>query len=131
LTLKNIGRALAVLRQERSLSQHELASRCGIGRSQISKYEAGKETMKLDTLGKLLGALNVEPEQFFQVVRSIEESLRPRQARRDRIEERVLRDAFRSLHSAIDNLQLVIERSLGPESDTSPIVSAPDQRAAS
>jgi transcriptional regulator with XRE-family HTH domain len=104
-----------MIRQGRGLAQYELAYRCGIGRSQLSKFEADKETMRLDTLGKLLGVLQVEPEQFFRFVRSVESSLRPERQRANAVEDRVLNDAFLGLRSAIDNLQQVLERSLRSE----------------
>ena len=50
--LKNVGKALAMVRQQRGLSQYQLAARCKMGRSQISKYESGREMMKLDTLDR-------------------------------------------------------------------------------
>ena len=105
-----IGQALAIIRQERAISQYELADQCRIGRSQISKYEAGKELMKLDTLEKILRVLNIEPDQFFRLVASLDDSLKPLpEAERER-RDRKLQEAFSKLHLAIDQLQEVIER---------------------
>jgi transcriptional regulator with XRE-family HTH domain len=121
-TFGNIGRAVALIRQETGLSQAALAYKCGIGRSQLSKYETGKETMRLDTLGRVLGVLHVEPEHFFRFVRSIEQAFPSNQSFRDRVEDLALQDAFQSLHSAIDNLQKVLERSRHRSMHASPTV---------
>jgi transcriptional regulator with XRE-family HTH domain len=106
-----IGQALAIIRQERGISQVELADQCRIGRSQVSKYEAGKELMKLDTLEKILRVLSIEPDQFFRLVASLDDSLKPLPEAEMELRDRKLRDAFLNLHSAIDHLQDAIERS--------------------
>lgn len=41
--VSNIGKALAMTRQQSGMSQYQLAVRCKMGRSQISKYEVGRE----------------------------------------------------------------------------------------
>ncbi len=46
--LKSVGRVLLILREERSVSQEKLALTCRIGRSQLSRYESGRELMRLD-----------------------------------------------------------------------------------
>jgi transcriptional regulator with XRE-family HTH domain len=61
----DLGRTLTLLRDLRGLSQAALARRAGIGKSQLSKYENGKEKPKLESLSKLLAVLDVQPLQFF------------------------------------------------------------------
>jgi len=61
----NLGRTLTLLRGLRGLSQTALARRSGIGKSQLSKYESGKEKPKLESLSKLLTVLEIQPLQFF------------------------------------------------------------------
>src|ERR1700681_3294113 len=107
-------------RQQSGMSQYQLAVRCKMGRSQISKYEAGREVMKLDTLEKLLSALDIEPERFFRFVRSLDESFGAQQRARVRGEDSVMEEAFQSLHLAIDKLQQVVERSLQPGAAPAP-----------
>jgi transcriptional regulator with XRE-family HTH domain len=115
MAFRNIGKALAILRQHRELSQAQLADRCGIGRPQISRYEAGKELMKLETLEKILGTLAVEPDDFFRFLRSLDESSGARERRVPaRIDDRLLAEAFQNLHSAIDELRQVVQRSIDP-----------------
>ncbi len=47
------------------MSQAALARAAGIGKSQLSKYENGKELPKLDSLEKILLTLGVTPLAFF------------------------------------------------------------------
>ncbi len=121
-----IGQALAIIRQERGISQYDLADRCRIGRSQVSKYEAGRELMKLDTLEKILRVLGIEPDQFFRLVTSLDDSLKPVPAAEKELRDRKLQDAFVNLHSAIDQLQYVIERSQSQTASESACAPASD-----
>jgi transcriptional regulator with XRE-family HTH domain len=45
-----IGARLRSIREQNGWSQRELANRVGIGRGQLSRYEAGSELPNLDTL---------------------------------------------------------------------------------
>jgi transcriptional regulator with XRE-family HTH domain len=60
-----LGSTLRLLREQAGLSQGELARNAGMGKSQISKYESGKEFPRLESLERLLDALGVEPLTFF------------------------------------------------------------------
>lgn len=61
----NLGRTLSLLRELRGKSQARVAREAGIGKSQLSKYENGKELPKLDSLEKVLIALKVGYFEFF------------------------------------------------------------------
>lgn len=61
----NLGRTLSLLRELRGKSQASIAREAGIGKSQLSKYENGKELPKLDSLEKVLKALEVGHFEFF------------------------------------------------------------------
>jgi transcriptional regulator with XRE-family HTH domain len=61
----NLGRSLSLLRELRGKSQAQVAREAGIGKSQLSKYENGKELPKLDSLEKVLNALKVGYFEFF------------------------------------------------------------------
>ena len=61
----NLGRTLTLLRELRGRSQAWVAREAGIGKSQLSKYENGKELPKLDSLEKVLTALDVGHFEFF------------------------------------------------------------------
>ena len=60
-----LGRTLRVLRESKGLSQSGLARTAGMGKSQVSKYESGKELPKLESLARLLQALDAEPLMLF------------------------------------------------------------------
>jgi transcriptional regulator with XRE-family HTH domain len=61
----HLGRTLSLLRELRGKSQAGVAREAGIGKSQLSKYENGKELPKLDSLEKVLKALKVGYFEFF------------------------------------------------------------------
>jgi transcriptional regulator with XRE-family HTH domain len=64
----NLGRTLSLLRELRGKSQARVAREAGIGKSQLSKYENGKELPKLDSLEKVLAALRVGYFEFFHTL---------------------------------------------------------------
>jgi transcriptional regulator with XRE-family HTH domain len=61
----NLGRTLSLLRELRGKSQTRVAKEARIGKSQLSKYENGKELPKLDSLEKILRVLKVDMFEFF------------------------------------------------------------------
>ncbi len=69
----NLGRTLALLRQLRGQSQASLAREAGVGKSQLSKYESGKELPRLDSLEKVLSALRVGYFEFFYSLHVVDE----------------------------------------------------------
>jgi transcriptional regulator with XRE-family HTH domain len=112
LAFSDVGKALAILRRRRGLSQTELAARCSIGRTQVFRYESGRELMRLHTLEKLLNQLGVEPEEFFRFLATLDPATLPPPGPAV-LDERRLRQAFDSLRSALNELQRTIERALG------------------
>jgi transcriptional regulator with XRE-family HTH domain len=62
---EHVGLALRVLRELKGISQARLARQAGLGKSQLSKYENGKDLPKLDSLAKVLSALEAEPLALF------------------------------------------------------------------
>lgn len=65
---RNLGLALKVLRELRGINQANLARQAGLGKSQLSKYENGKELPKLDSLERALNALGTDPLALFYLV---------------------------------------------------------------
>jgi len=61
----NLGRTLSLLRELRGRTQAWVAREAGVGKSQLSKYENGKELPKLDSLEKVLLVLEVGHFEFF------------------------------------------------------------------
>jgi transcriptional regulator with XRE-family HTH domain len=68
----NLGRTLSLLRELRGKSQARVAREAGIGKSQLSKYENGKELPKLDSLEKVLIALKVGYFEFFHTLHLVD-----------------------------------------------------------
>jgi len=64
---EHLGAALRLLREQAGLSQTRAAREAGMGKSQLSKYETGRELPKLDSLARLLQALGVQPLWLFYV----------------------------------------------------------------
>jgi transcriptional regulator with XRE-family HTH domain len=68
----HVGLALSLLRELRGKSQARLCREAGIGKSQLSKYENGKELPKLDSLEKVLNALKVGYYEFFYTMHLVD-----------------------------------------------------------
>lgn len=62
---RNLGPTLTLLREMRGKSQAGVARAADIGKSQLSKYESGKELPKLASLEKVLTALDMGPVDLF------------------------------------------------------------------
>ncbi|MGO9482359.1 MAG: type II toxin-antitoxin system Y4mF family antitoxin [Candidatus Kryptoniota bacterium] len=54
-----IAEAVRVHRKEAGLSQKQLADLAGVGKTAVFDIEKGKESVRLDTLVKVLDALNI------------------------------------------------------------------------
>lgn len=87
----NIGERITALRKEKTISQAELASRLGVSRQAVSKWEQGSsspDTAKLIQLAELLGtdveylATGISPEPK-SVVLNVVETV-------ERVEEKVI-----------------------------------------
>jgi len=59
-TLKRIGLKIKCLREERKISQQDLAAICNFEKSSMSRLEAGRTNVTIGTLLKIGEALNVE-----------------------------------------------------------------------
>ncbi|MEO6191598.1 MAG: helix-turn-helix transcriptional regulator [Thermoanaerobaculia bacterium] len=58
--LPDLGLAFRFLREQRRMQQAELARRAHIGKSQVSLYENGKQAPNLETMLRLLAALEAD-----------------------------------------------------------------------
>jgi transcriptional regulator with XRE-family HTH domain len=65
---RNLGLALGVVRQMRGRSQAAVARQARVGKSQLSKYEKGKELPRLESLERVLMALEVGSFEFFYIL---------------------------------------------------------------
>lgn len=69
---RHLGKALLLLRALRGMSQGLVAKRAGLGKSQLSKYERGQELPKLDSLEKILRALDLSCLDLFSALHEID-----------------------------------------------------------
>jgi transcriptional regulator with XRE-family HTH domain len=65
--LKNIGKLIKESRQERS-SLEDFAYEINISRSALARYEAGGD-MLLSSFLKVVYGLDIEPEEFFKLIK--------------------------------------------------------------
>lgn len=63
--MKNFGEKLKGLREERNLSQKELAQKTGLSIGSIQGYEQGRYNPKLEAIVKIAGALGVDLKVFY------------------------------------------------------------------
>lgn len=61
---RQVGAALRRLRRERRLLSKQVASRAGISRPMLSRYEHGQQHPSLPNLVKVLRALDCSAEDF-------------------------------------------------------------------
>jgi len=71
-TTKMIGRRLAVLRQQRDLSQSQLSRQTGVAQNMISEYESGNMRMHGELIALFATVLNVSGDEIL-TLNSLEE----------------------------------------------------------
>ena len=67
--LVQLGKRIRALREERKISQEELADRADIHRNYISQIEGGKRNISFYKLVKIARALQVRPSKLIDTVR--------------------------------------------------------------
>ena len=60
-----IGRRIKELRTEKSMSQEEVANTAEMERSFITHIESGRRNISVETLQRILDALNITFQEFF------------------------------------------------------------------
>jgi len=70
--IQNIGKVIRYHRKKAGLSQHELAKLAGVGKTAVFDIEKEKETIQLDTLRKILHALNINIRLESSLMKSYE-----------------------------------------------------------
>jgi transcriptional regulator with XRE-family HTH domain len=70
--MKAWGLAFLVLRRARGLSCQAVAIAAEVTPSNLSRYENGRGLPRYETLRRLLKALDVSPDSFFQSLRHVE-----------------------------------------------------------
>jgi transcriptional regulator with XRE-family HTH domain len=80
-----LGRALRWLRDRRGKRQYQVADGAGITKAMLSAYETGKQKPSLDTLEKILGALDCDLNDLHNSLQIVNE--RPEAMRRSLAKE--------------------------------------------
>jgi transcriptional regulator with XRE-family HTH domain len=62
---KQFGTRMRALRQQRGLSQEELAFSCDLDRTYIGSVERGERNISLVNIHTIAAALGVSPKEFF------------------------------------------------------------------
>ena len=63
---KYIGQRIRIIRKEKNLSQQNLSEKAGVGIDYISNLETKGSNIKIDTLEKIITALNITPSELFE-----------------------------------------------------------------
>ncbi|MEZ7624940.1 MULTISPECIES: helix-turn-helix domain-containing protein [Streptococcus] len=63
---KYIGQKIRTIRKEKRLSQQKLSEKAGVGIDYISNLETKGSNIKIDTLEKIITALNITPSELFE-----------------------------------------------------------------
>lgn len=66
------GKAVRTIRQNKKISQEELADLCGLHRTYISDIELGKRNVSLENIDKIANALQVKKSELFVEVEHYE-----------------------------------------------------------
>jgi transcriptional regulator with XRE-family HTH domain len=67
--LVQLGKRIRALREERDISQEELAGRADIHRNYMSQIEGGKRNLSLYNVVKIARALRVSPSKLLDTIR--------------------------------------------------------------
>ena len=81
--LEAFGRAVRQLRQERGMTQAELAARLSLGRTSITNLEKGQQSPPLSMLPEIASALGVDPLRLIANAHRRRRQRRGRQPRGD------------------------------------------------
>ena len=65
--IQQVGLKIKKFREERNLTQEDLANDCNIPKSQIGRIERGEINTTLRTLYKISKAFNIEPKEIIDL----------------------------------------------------------------
>lgn len=74
---EDLPRALRWLRRRRGLTQGDIARVSGVQAAMVSRYETGQAVPRLDTLGRLLEAMEVSPTALGWALQVVQEGAAP------------------------------------------------------
>jgi transcriptional regulator with XRE-family HTH domain len=67
--VRDFGMRVRQIREDRGMSQEELADAAELHRTHISLIERGQRSVRIDTVGRLAIALRVQPAELMPAVR--------------------------------------------------------------
>ncbi len=62
----NLGRNLRRARESRGLTQEQVAARCGVHATEVSRIEGGRRDPKVSTVERLAAAVEVPPDELLR-----------------------------------------------------------------
>jgi len=72
MTSKQISKIVVFHRKKSGLTQKQLADIAGVGKTAVFDVEKGKETVRLNTLLKILSALNIKLNLYSPLIHLME-----------------------------------------------------------
>jgi transcriptional regulator with XRE-family HTH domain len=66
LLLQSIGRKIKLTREEKGVTQQDLAAMCNFEKSNLSRIEAGRSNCTLKTLNKIAKALGISITELLE-----------------------------------------------------------------
>ncbi len=106
---KSLGIALMALRRSRGLKLYQLSQASGATRSNLSRYETGKQLPRHDSLRPIMKAIGLPTATLFEMQRLVEELTQGRDRNEDAGDNGTLPPARRPLVSRKDALRLAQE----------------------
>jgi transcriptional regulator with XRE-family HTH domain len=101
---RRLGGAIRLVREQQGISLANVARLSRTSRSQLSKYETGKELPKLESLARVLDALDLEPLTIFYWATRLERGVSHVDIRHEMLHAEMRHDAgsqpFQALLSA-------------------------------
>jgi HTH-type transcriptional regulator / antitoxin HipB len=70
---EGLGKALRWIRDKQDKKQYEVADSAGVTKAMLSAYETGKQRPSIDTLEKILSALNVDLADLYNALQTVNE----------------------------------------------------------
>lgn len=106
--MTTVGQRIREIRKERNLTQRELAERVGINFTYLSRVENDRleddQTPREETLQKIAGALEADPDELLLLARRIPDAYRHRILQKPGIFRRILTLSDEALEEMLDTL---------------------------
>ena len=100
---KYIGQRIRIIRKEKNLSQQNLSEKAGVGIDYISNLETKGSNIKIDTLEKIITALNITPSELF------ESRISPKNPHLELLADQLAQLPQRSQEQLLEAFQLLIK----------------------